>query len=69
VARNVPTVVHSLKVYYIISLFKMSTQSTVPAGGAAAAAAEGVPLAGPSAAPHLPVVGARNHVAVPCLAR
>jgi hypothetical protein len=30
-----------------------------PAGGAAAAAPEGGALAGPSASPHLPVVGAR----------
>jgi hypothetical protein len=29
-----------------------------PAGGAVAAAPEGVALAGPSASPHLPVVGA-----------
>ena len=35
-----------------------------PASGAAAAAPEGVALAGPSASPHLPVVGARNPVAV-----
>jgi hypothetical protein len=40
-----------------------------PAGGAAAAAPEVGALAGPSASPHLPVVGARNPVAVPSLAR
>jgi hypothetical protein len=40
-----------------------------PAGGAAAAAPEGGALAGPSASPHLPLVGARNPVAVPGLAR
>jgi hypothetical protein len=41
----------------------------VPAGGAAAAAPEGVALASPSASPHLSVVGAGNPVAVPGLAR
>jgi hypothetical protein len=40
-----------------------------PDGGASAAAPEGGALGGPSASPHLPVVGARNPVAVPCLAR
>jgi hypothetical protein len=40
-----------------------------PAGGAAAAAPEGGALASPSASPYLPVVGARNPVAVPCLVR
>jgi hypothetical protein len=40
-----------------------------PAGGAAAAAPEGGARAGPWASPHLPVVGARNPVAVPGLAR
>jgi hypothetical protein len=35
----------------------------------AAAAPEGGALAGPSASPHLPVVGAGNPVAVPGLAR
>jgi hypothetical protein len=34
-----------------------------PAGGVAAAAPEGGALAGPSASPHLPVVGARNPAA------
>jgi hypothetical protein len=43
--------------------------NVAPAGGATAAAPEGGALAGPSASPHLPVVGARNHVAVPGLAR
>jgi hypothetical protein len=41
----------------------------VPAGGATAAAREGGALASPSASPHLPVLGARNPVAVLCLAR
>jgi hypothetical protein len=39
------------------------------AGGAPAAAPEGGALANPSASPHLPVVGARNPVAVPGLVR
>jgi hypothetical protein len=39
------------------------------AGGAAAAAPEGGAFAGPSAPPHLPVVGDGNPVAVPGLAR
>jgi hypothetical protein len=38
-------------------------------GGAAAAAPEWGALAGPSASPHLPVVGDGNPIAVPCLAR
>jgi hypothetical protein len=41
---------------------------SAPAGGAAAAAPDGV-VAGPSASPHLPVVGAGNPVAVLGLAR
>jgi hypothetical protein len=40
-----------------------------PAGGAAAEAPEGGALAGPSASPHLPVVGAGNPIAVPDLAQ
>jgi hypothetical protein len=40
-----------------------------PAGGAAAAAPEGVALARPSASPHLPVVGVKSPAAVPGLAR
>jgi hypothetical protein len=40
-----------------------------PAGGVAAAAPERGALAGPSASPHLPVVGAGKPVAVPGLAR
>jgi hypothetical protein len=42
---------------------------TAPAGGAAAAAPDGGALIGPSPSPHLPVVGARNPVAVPGVAR
>jgi hypothetical protein len=44
-------------------------RNAAPAGGAAAAAPEGDALAGPSASPHLPVVGDGNPVAVPGLAR
>jgi hypothetical protein len=44
-------------------------KNRAPDGGAAAAAPEGGALAGPSASPPLPVVGAGNPVAVPCLAR
>jgi hypothetical protein len=40
-----------------------------PAGGAAVAAPEGGALASPSASPRLPVAGAGNPVAVPCLVR
>ena len=46
-----------------------AARAMAPAGGAVAAAPEGGALAGPSASPHLPVVGAGNPVAVPGLAR
>jgi hypothetical protein len=39
------------------------------AGGSTAAAPEGGALEGPSAFPHLPVVGVEDPVAVPSLAR
>jgi hypothetical protein len=52
---------------YVFSLFYSFILA--PAGGAAVAAPEGGALAGPSASPHLPVVGAGNPVAVPGLAR
>jgi hypothetical protein len=44
-------------------------QPVAPAGGAEAAGFEGGELACPSAAPHLSVVGVRNPVVVPSLAR
>ena len=45
-----------------------SIKDLAPAGGAAAAPPEGGALAGPSASPHLPVVGAGNPEAVPGMA-
>jgi hypothetical protein len=60
--------------YYVYIIWpRVSTHiessNAAPAGGASAAAPEGGALAGPSASPHLPVVGAGNPVAVPGLAR
>jgi hypothetical protein len=52
-----------------ISIDQSKYLREAPAGGAAAAAPEEDALAGPSASPHLPVVGAGNPVAVPGLAR
>jgi hypothetical protein len=54
---------------YTVHRFIQSGTCTAPAGSAAAAALEGGALAGPSASPHLLVVGAGNPVAVLGLAR
>jgi hypothetical protein len=71
ISISISAMMHNMSVFN--SMWSCAVSTVVylwaPAGGAAAAAPEGVALAGPSASPHLPVVGARNPVAVPGMAR
>jgi hypothetical protein len=62
-------VVLSLTSPFLLLYANTLKKISIHLGGAAAAAPEGGTLASPSASPHPPVVGAGNHVAVPCLAR